>query len=701
MFFDPSTFQCSPCSRNATAVDGVCQCDKGFAYVTDAATGSSACDSCSSRQQAVGSFRFANGSQICVPCGGDSQLGCLEDSHYDARLLQCVCPPGFLLVENIGPVILSAQMCVRCVNGNCSSCENPYVATSSGVCVCKSGYTLLYDGSCVPQLVYDSMANVARSTSTTLIPPNVGNSGRPGIAITQSNLRENAIGSAILCQKGNLTACNYLANLCVLMMYNSETTPCALYRHLQTNKKCGAQWCDSSLSLPPLYYNTSNRGVSPPPGKNFRFTGEENPIFIVSTYDLNGTWKGFHRLNDKVNLCRIPTPVLNNFFRPSRAHRVSCYLNWGWFFSTNHSEFHDVYMVDPSNEGNWIPVPLLIDYSNHEFDLQSRQSDLLYRSVAASGDAPSLDGFRRRFYVYADDSHIERYNNRELSYITTIWSVSLLFLSPSEGDHKFQSPLLVLQYASKNIAELSRLMDDPLHNSYLSEAYTPCCTLSVVQRVISPHRDHFTSTGIKVALIVLSIVCLVTSLIRTYGWMRRRQNHLLDGFALCRFFIYLFDHIGNTYFLIVCISSWYFYLLQRIRPRYDNVAGDSEVYIISMLYVVLGAKALTVLYYLVEQCNAYYFLIDWERPKGELLPEDKDVSLSMWRATFVANKLMELQMLRYWDPLQVMTIVLLFLGGLVYRTESSDDLSRYKTSYSVEVSDKTLRVAVATFFGLW
>lgn len=653
----------------------------------------------------VSTVASLNGSAYCLPCGGDKQLNCLSDSTYNVTLKTCVCPNGSVLVQQLGTLVLTGAMCATCGTAACRTCAPPYALdAASGTCTCASGYTALYDASCVPTAAYQSMVSAAASSSVVLAPPNIDNGGAAGSSTTISIVQTYAVGAAVLCTRGNHSACEMLANLCVLMNYQATATPCVLYAAVKQARPCADQWCETVAGFPWLYYTRSNALVLSDAASDISVASREQLQFVVSLYDLYGNWLGYEAMIEQANPCFLANTQLERFTAAGGTRVARCHVNWRWFLYANDTVFYEVFLRDPSNATRLLAVPTLIDYSADAFHPKTFNDAWLYRGEGSTDGSMPVNGFRRRFYAYdnvggRDPSALPAIN---ATYITTLWSASIVLGLSARGGHGRTTPVLVLRYASKMTSTMTdAAVADSLHRlrqSPLSTSSRAGYTLQCEMRSYFLLRSDSVANGMRITLIVVSALCFVTAWLRVYGWMRRRQYLVLDWLALLRFFVYLCNHIANAYFVVVAIASWYIFIAYKNQSALSRAVLEKDVYISAMLYTAVVAKAVTVLYRLVEQCNADYFVIDWERSKGQLLRENKVVPVSMWRSTFVANELNELQALRYWHPLLTMAIILLFLVGLEYLCMSASVPQGSRHVGGMAETFETLRIAIDLFF---
>ncbi|KAG5501356.1 hypothetical protein JKF63_03168 [Porcisia hertigi] len=704
-FLDLEDRNCQECPAHARRVQGACVCETGYALHVDARTGQQSCVNCFAEKMMVTNAGAVNASQRCSPCGGDTQLTCLTDATFDEAAGTCVCAPGSVLTQQVGQLVLTAAMCAPCASPACVTCSFPYIQdVDTGKCRCGSGFTMLYDGSCVPIDEYESMAAAASGTSTVFSPPNIDNSGAAGPPTTIFAAQAYSIGAAVLCNRSNTTACNLLANLCVLMAYQATAMPCALYWHVQHSKPCIDSQCETVEGLPWLYYTRSNADVLRGIATRFRVSARQELQFVVSAFDFFGNWLGYQSMISQLNPCFLVNTELQGFFTSGDTRTTLCHVSWRWFLRANSTIFYDLYLRDPSNSSRLLPVPLLPDYSNYRFYPETFNDAWLYRGHGAAGGngAKAEGGFRRRFYVHDNLGGSGISKSFPLStYVTVLRSASLILGTDPRDGRYVATPLFVLQYSSKMTSTITGAAAedalDTLRQTPLSATGRFGYTLDREMHSYYLPSTDAVSDGLKITLIVVCVVCFFSAWVRTYGWMRRRQYLVLDWLAMGRFFVNLCDHIGNMFFVVVALASWYLFIVYKNQSSLSRAMRSSDIYINVMLYVAVAAKGVTVLYRLAEQCNADYFVIDWERSKGQLLREAKVVPVSMWRSTFVANQLNGLQALRYWRPQLTMAIVLLFLAGLDYQSMSASVPRRSREVGDMTVSFDTLRVAVDTF----
>jgi meckelin len=699
------TWDCAICPLNSRFTGGRCVCDPGFAMVLNPPFGTMSCDDCASRGLAVSLVLATNGSQKCVTCGGaDGAAFGLANAIFDTASKKCTCSTGTSLVQIIGTVALSGQYCAACnghvVGGNCVSCDLPYVfAASSGSCVCAAGYATLVDGACVPQAQLSQIFSGLSAASFQLSAPNIDNSGGVGSTVTSYYISQHLAAAASSCSTGNMTACNLLANLCVLAFYAPASAPCSVYLNLLSQTGCRGLLCEDPATLPWLYYLRSGANIIHNPSTSVLATLSSRLLFVAAQFAMNGTFLGNIDFTDGFFSCDADYNTAVKFMKVGSQRSLSCFINLRWFLAAGQTVFLELFLRDPQNPSVLLPIPVLLDYSSQDINPKSFGDNSVLREAATDAFQPNPTGYRRRFYMY-DNAGSASVSGGPPAFVTYARRVVLLLsISPYQSSN-ILTPLVVVQYASFAAGPLLSSMDLSLAvlrfqkvNKTAGDGAASAST-SVIFLMDTTTMDQ----ALMITLTVMCCLCFVSAWARTYGWMRRQQDLLVGPQSMVRFFIYLCNHLSNVFALIVFITCWYFYIFYKYQFSLQYSVPQFNAYISNLMYSAVAAKGAVVIYRLVEQCNADIFIIDWERSKGQLLREEKNASVSMWRSIFVANELNELQNLRRWSPLMCMLIIMLFLEGLQYMnlTLMVPEISFH--SDPTAPSNYMLRTAISSFF---
>lgn len=357
--FDSAVLGCTTCgsstriplngTRDIFGNSAACGCPSGQANVVTSCDpntlGGCAIDLCSVCP--AGSAPAGSDSSVCLPCGNST-------AGYDSWSGDCTC--GALGVAGTHALVersptgslLPAKECVACPNRTrvflqaaplygiaasayvCAKCADPHASmTATGECVCDAGYraagvlgvfpwatiSCLPDTMATPLLTTYSEASAvsvsyysvtrasAPSTTTSIV-------GKTSKAF-QHIFAAAAVGCAMRKPGTNSDACQALANLCVLQLYDAGSTVCSLYTSLYNARKAAVNgfqgWPGSGL--PFLYYGAADaRSTTTDPAlaRTMSFDeakepGTSNGVEIyLAAYALNGTFLGLQRLRDQL-----------------------------------------------------------------------------------------------------------------------------------------------------------------------------------------------------------------------------------------------------------------------------------------------------------------------------------------------------------------------------------------------------------------
>lgn len=708
--FEAGINQCSPCRNNSLSTGASCVCSRGFALQRDPLSYRVSCVDCVAQGLAPSLIVESDGFRRCVPCGDpvDFNVTCGDVSASTFVDGRCSCPADHVLVEHLG-ARLPVQVCRRCPAGQVSSsdglrcieCGYPFrLDSNSRRCVCSDGFSLISDGSCVASALVQLINSGLSSTLQYRIPlKNLDNSGSDGDAVSSVIIDTHLTTAALGCQNGNQTQCNLLANMCVLSHYSVDAAPCAFYRQLQAIESCRGFECETPKTLPWLYYLRSSAAILQDENIQIRVRLATRMRFILSAFSWDGRWLGNTLVTTQLHLCDFSSSGAREFFAVGSDRVLSCHLNLRWFLGAPKTAFYELYLQDNDALRD---IPVLRSYSNKDINPSHVHDSVLFRAGASADLTPQVDGYVRRFYLYDNIGGVSSgdVNTGKPEYITVARNIKLLIsLQPTHLSRIF-TPLLIVQYATFRTGQMYRetsfdLNELPFMRTNTSSGlFTQHASTSIKFTMDTKELER----SLMITLIVFCCVCFVTAWIRANGWMRRQQNMMVGTEALIRFLVYYCQHLSNMFFLIVIITCGYMYIFYKHQSSVEYAMPVNNSYIWGMLYTAVVAKGIVVLYRIHEQCNADIFVIDWERSKGALLRENKDVPISMWRSTFIANEFNELQVLRGWNPLFCMIIIMLFLEGQGYVNLASTVPWVETTLSETAPPHPFLRIAVSSFF---
>ncbi|PNH01038.1 hypothetical protein TSOC_013109 [Tetrabaena socialis] len=305
-FFDTSSLQCSDCPLS-----------------TFPSADQRACVTCDSSSGAF--YDFQSGHAIT-----QSWSGALLQSTTSCACRQA--PAGSTTV--IAQAEASGVFYQRCV-----VCPGGTAANSLGQCSPSSGNTSL---PLTPsqqllqalQLLGVGMS-VTAATQAFITVPTASGTNTLQLTIQQSQPMVDLLGpSALACRQGlgtDRAACNAVANLCALTLYDSESAACRMYDALvkyfvasgtlaaspppptsssRTTSRRGNVWQPETGAMPWLYYDGNSYVDDLNMDLRVAFSGGDlssgkvsELTFVLSSFLLNGTWLGFNSWTSQFQLC--------------------------------------------------------------------------------------------------------------------------------------------------------------------------------------------------------------------------------------------------------------------------------------------------------------------------------------------------------------------------------------------------------------
>lgn len=680
----PASEERVACMHSAVSEYGSsCQCSSDSAVMHYANCTHPIYVNCTLENKTICPLPGVNGSFFCTSCFEDPNEQ-KSSTVYTPESRECECVnKNFTFITVLDNLRLTSQRCIS-TSSIQSRCVYPYMSLSPSNdskrdegCTCVDGFTLMNDGSCISSSVYQEMNSAAKNMPMNFPLRNLA--GGSNLTFSFPVDKNRIVQSAAACHEGNATECEFLSNLCVLMNYNGESTPCGLYLYL--HEKLGPQ----VNRLPQIYYFKSSGSLVE--SFSYYLNASTKLQFVLSVYDVSGVWLGMKPLVNELFVCNQSNLVPEVFMGVAGSLDVLRSGSWDWIesqsgiFRDSSSHFpstvsttrlYELFLINPlDNSRELIPVPLLLDFSNGSVLPKSALDSFFFQPalepIAGSSTSPPHARYFRRFYVYSSkEASCLPNNGSECSpkylAVTTAKNVSLV---PSFfGSLKSFVPLYVVQYTSR--------LETKYSSTTQLDLRLPLAFSTLAETSNDSSQDSAAATSLilplilKVILIVSSVISVLTTTVCLYGHMRRRQNMSLDFSALTVWIIYFLNHSSTIFLTFVFFVTWVMMFLDKFHSI-DVSDSENHVYLLGLYLAGVVAKGIVLMYRVVEQCNVDYYLIDWERSKGQLLRENQLVPVSMWRSNFVANRLTRLQTLRYFHVNFVLIVTAIILLGFPFK----------------------------------
>eukprot|EP00047_Mylnosiga_fluctuans_P017394 m.61020 g.61020 ORF g.61020 m.61020 type:complete len:932 (+) comp7058_c0_seq2:5448-8243(+) len=616
-YLDGSSLDCLRCGANQsiTADSLGCQCATGF-YLNSSVLGagltgvSIACAACP-----AGTVLRSRGN-ACGACEG----GITGSS--------CVCPAGSFLSETyVNGTSRTNATCIVCALGTqpsgraCVPCSGGQVGISAGVCGCPASTSLAGDGTCWPA------AAIAAVPASALVMRFTG----PGafVAVTPSVLFSTALASAYAgCLAGNnRTACQVLANLCVLQLYQPTHFACSSYSAIAGARGANTNdWPSWPDGLPWLYYSSTPDPTSPVLAVSAslsRGAGLTTQLTLrLAAYSVHGIFAGWLDLGSVAQLCPNTAAVTAAYSTVGLEYSNRCTLNLtNTAFQAAYAalQFFDPYLMDTAS--TLYPIPVRI--ANYQPQL---------------GASPYV----RRFFMYDQLSGQSASGTAAAVRVATSIELSVRFQGQGNAGNIFV-PLLTVTYG------------DYLPTASIAVGYST--TFS------SPNDQYY--NGMVVAAGVCAGLAFLSCLVGMTSWRRRNKNANIDFRTLIETVVMLASTFSTLITAVLVCASLYWLIYYRNEKAVEHLLPTkSSDPFVPLLAVAVVSKLIEVAHIIYMQTHADVFFIDWEQPPASSTSE-APAFVPLWRTVLVANEWNELQSCRKtYLPLQLIAVLLfLYVAG--------------------------------------
>lgn len=647
--------------------------------------------------------------------------------------------------------VLAKQSCLACIEddrrgiayrpstiagGTCVPCPSPNMTFNedTGNCECVSGFELANDGRCFPvrdppdtfnfQLTYTDGTVIDRSQVLVTLLQSAFDSCKK-----TSEHAVLPITNTSADFSRNETACQVLANLCVLAFYDTSTSggPCDKYLELvgtgsafHGNQNRIPEW---PAQLPWLYYtmqdgfplNAFRRSLKPNLATDVELKATyasvdevdssrsnanvEDLQFKVAVYDLYGRFLRLADFPNEVQVCPSTEQSKRSWLSFGQSYDISCSLSLDdlVFASQEHGSvlLYEPYLVDRSFDNDiWsdilYPVPVLLKDYVHVDGIAINQGDEQHEDVL----------FTRRFMIVDNVSSI-RSNQAEATVARIASTISMdIRLRSGEGG-KIYPPVLSVTY--EHVQLVDGKLSSPVEMKFEANYHTDLNGLENRMEAI---------IGICVSISV------TIAYIRSKTTKERDRRVTMDLWSFIKIVLELGAAISTFFFIVLCGTSLYFLIFSKgggddvfvLPPKNDEV----EILEI-MLIVGFVFKLLQVMELIYSQAEVDMFFIDWEMQKTQQQQQQKGPratqsitnddfdrpvqdtgeSISAWRRLFVANEWNELQSAQQISVDFVIVLVLLFLFPADAKSLASEN-----SDVEDEPQNKVLRLGVAAMLFL-
>ncbi|TMW63403.1 hypothetical protein Poli38472_002344 [Pythium oligandrum] len=458
--------------------------------------------------------------------------------------------------------------------------------------------------------------------------------------------------------------CQALGNLCVFQHMLPTAPPCALIDLIQ---RSGRVTTANSINgwfyaLPFLHYQTNAESIltSTSIGMKMSFdevanTGTNDHLeFILASYSVNGTLKGFRRLTNELLYCVDSTATTNSplwtRFGVGATTEFRCDLS---LVTLEMMELYELYLVDKSrDEGDDqrnLPIPIQnLNYQdergldiNDNQRLSDQANDVLTHRFFLLDVATGVKVGEKKTKVY-------RYAD----------SITLTVRAQRDSVDMIYTPLLSI--------------------SYVDTQQIPTSASVTFQVIYSSDTTGFRSSALTL-FVIMCILAGARIILHTFTWQRRNTRNEEMAITALNSITYLvttsFLNAARALFLVLLVLCLYFLLffklqssvfvlLPEMNPQLVASRKDEYYPFRVVLPISFAFQLVSLLQRIYHQTRVQLFFIDWEKPRAKIIDLDthrpQEAPISVWRTILVANEWAELQTIRR-TSLELTLIVLLFL----------------------------------------
>ncbi|NXD06592.1 MKS3 protein, partial [Nothocercus nigrocapillus] len=687
-YFDVSRLACASCGPHQRANDrGLsCVCQPGFRMVSNNGGPSVICEKCPENMSGV-----TKDGWNCITC----PKGLTSEG-------KCRCLNNEILVErSIDGILLNEALCIQCngsehsfsasdaLGNRCIRCEQTFINASKS-CDCSSP-NILTGGLCF-------------SASENLPPKGIATVrfGQIGITLISAWFLKNLQASASACWLySNLTACQALANMCVMNMNSlssSNTDACGLFQYIYANTaRLGIVHSISFWrhNLPWLYYGDQPGLASQvletthfPTRFSFKGTSKDIKLqFIAASFDAEGNFLKWQSLEGGVlQLCPDTQTKLNAAYVFGTTYEQNCKISVSKILADFANPiFYDIFLQYNDDEGQ-----------QYLWDVPVLNLNLQYNEMFVNQGSNMNNWLLTRRFFLVDALSGKDNDLGKLPRIIRIASkitISVRLATPTQRGTIYP-PLITVAYTDV-------LIQNPDTQSVM-------VSFSVIYEMNQSEAQIQTD----IALGVLGGLAVLWSLLKTAGWKRRTGSSMIDLQTVLKFLLFYAGDLANVFFIITVGTGIYwlvFFKAQQFVSVFLPLPSQEEDFV-TYVGCAFSLKALQLLHKLVSQLTVDIFFIDWERPKGKVLKavegegviKSAAAPVSIWRTYFIANEWNEIQTVRKINPLFQVLAVLFFLEVVGFSNlalmDSSSSLTRSSESYAAPWS-RILRFGVSA--ALW
>ena len=729
-YFNSLNFTCTICPQNSTTsssfVDGDSRYSRCFCDTTSySATGMTPCTRCP-----LYHFSTRDG-KSCLPCA----------TSYQTNITKCGCGVDEKIVDTdlIGNYLPSIN-CTKCPANTavitadvrvvgydykanlytCQSCPDPMMILTRVTkklfsCKCPTGYVtvgvpIMGASRCLLQSTTTAYASQQSAVSLVTY--------KSGLTITSATFQHYFLYAASTCASltdtsSAMEACQTLANLCVLSMYDDSTgSICNTFQtiaksRVDYNEYQVTDWYDN---MPMLRY--SNPGSVVCYDTSFKrrllYLGRQLKFWLVK-YSLNGTFLGYNELGPSLAYCKLAIPRTSEgggestttdflIFAHTTKSTYTCGIATFMLATAPEQVFYELLLQDVS--AKLYPVPIRI--------VNLQQSTGVYNDARPANKLCDADDILvRRFFLYDIVSGIQTGSGNYrgtgkiapavLRYAKTI---SLDISLVEEKQPLIYAPVLTIEYG------------EFVNPATIGTSTTMPYTVEVRYTKSSKALLDSIRQGFIAGMVITGLLFFL----RYTNWSKRNTRTTqqvttttslggLNITVLANICILAMHSWVLIFFPFVVMTCWYIFVYFKIQkfpslmlPPVDDIYVTTSPYFwFVCAVIILGAFQLAyVLVLIVRQSYADIFFIDWEPSQAKA--DGATGRVSVWRSILIGNEWSELQVMRKTDIRLTLFFIIFLYFPLQYQYDATQQPT--VTDHNPGDPNPVLRFATNTWWWL-
>lgn len=559
-------------------------------------------------------------------------------------------------------------------------------------------------------LIQLSITGVSAAAATQAsIPVPSSSGGTLTLTVSQSQPLVELLGpSALSCLQGlgaDRAACNAVANLCALQLYDPAVASCRMYTELVrrlgggntgggTAANRNRDWRPDTGPMPWLFYGGTDYVDDPNLDLRVQFSGgslDRGEVslltFVLSSYLLNGTWLGYNQWTSQFQLCGAPKNDGSRWYRYGYNYVNACSIKLEMLLADVAAAFtgagdtvvHELFL----QVGTQTLYPIPVKVTNAD---EARQSS-------------ANEGAVRRFF-FVDKQLGYSAQSRALQAVQYPTSVYLEVMQRDSPRDKIYVPQLTISYSGWQTTSTSTVGLDATATN--TERHVSFWVRYVNNGELEGKFWYAWQTILIVYLVVLAFPAMMLAVFR---YMRKKRDQadldflLYAGVCVC-------DYGSFALALVLLTVTLYYLTLYKLQEEaFFLMLPDWQLYNfrVTVILAIVG-QCVGIVYTIFMQIRTDVFFIDWEKSRKVLSKEgakEEPSPVSAWRMLMVANEWNELQTVRVtYPPFTLLMMVMILVGANVYTSgQVTPDANDYNNYFGVTTSI-ILRMGIEAFFFL-